>query len=493
MNIIVYILILFLAILGISDTEIVNSAFDIYLKVTSILLTITIITYLIIKRFDIFTNFSTLWFALQRFVGLTICNFPFISVNTFRKFFLIKEVMFIYTFFILITIFIIKKVKKIKFPLIFTDKILIAYCIILLLYTLLSPVNIWLKLLSLRRFIILPLIYFIGRMAVINFDKIKCCTRYTAIFTYIICIYGLIDYFFARSYIYRKLFSVDEYFSKQVLAGFIPAQWTTGDIMQGGIFTDYTFGVLPRFVTTFIEPTTLGSFLAFVFLFAVFGKGVINIKPLWIKHLLNLMLLLCIVLTFSKGAFTILLFGSAYILNQNKKIPKLIRKGYFYSVIGILCIGITLILVSRSGASAHINGLRTGIISSITHPFGLGLGNAGNFANLLGDNTGESIGTESAIGSMLGQLGIIGFIPYLLFIISSIKTLSKRPLSHSNLYIVMAGAFLGYSINSLFTDSALGVTGNFYYFLFTGLLITQIILVNKKRSKNNEKNVIYNT
>lgn len=492
MNFLIYILLLFLTVFGIMDNEIIASYFDVYLKIICIFLAIGLISYFIIKKFDLFVNFSTLWFGLQRFVGLAICNFSFISVDTFRNFFLIKEVLFIYAFLLLFVRFIMRKIKKIKFPLITTDKILILYCIILLLFTAFSPVNIWLKLLSLRRFIILPLIYFIGRMAMLNFDKIKCSVKYTAIFAYIICIYGLIDFFYARLYIYRHLFNVDEYFYKQVLAGFIPIQWTFGDVLQGGIFVDYTFGVLPRFITTFIEPTTLGSFLAFVLLFATFGKGIINIKPVWIKHLLNLMVLFCIALTFSKGAFTILLFGSAFILYKNKKIPKIIRKGYFYSVIGILVLGITLILASGSGASAHINGLKTGLISAITHPLGLGLGNAGNFANLLGDNDGESVGGESAIGSMLGQLGLIGFIPYLIFIISLVKTLSRNE-HYSNLSIVMSGAFLGYAINSLFTDSALGVTGNFYYFLFAGLFITQAILYEKKGNKLNEKDVIYNT
>ncbi len=496
----IYVVLLFLIFLGILDIEIISSSVDIYLQITSIILVILTISFLIIKKFDFFVNFSTLWFGLQRFIGLIICNFKFISVSVFKKFFLVKEVIFLYAFVLLLVHFIVRKLKKISFPLIFADKILIVYCLLLLLYTLFSSVNIWLKLLSLRRFITLPLLYFVGRIAIINFKEIKNCIKYTILFAYSICIYGLIDYFWARTYIYEYLFNIEEYFSKQVLVGFIPINWTFGDIMKSGVFTDYTFGTLPRFVTTFIEPTTLGSFLAFVFLFSVFCKKLINIKPLWIKYLLNLMLLFCLILTFSKGALTILLIGSAFILNYNKKIPKIIRKTYLYSVFVIIIGGIFIILTLNIGASAHINGLKTGILSAIKCPLGLGLGNAGNFANLVGNNVEDTVGGESAIGSMLGQLGFCGFIPYLLFIINLIISLVKKVNSNDKMiFITMAGAFLGYSINSLFTDSALGTTGNYYYFLFSGMLISQVILFNKKEAllngrKHDEKeDAIYNT
>ena len=492
MNLAIYIFLLFCLITGCSDFNIISSLCDVFIRLIFLIISILFISYSIIKKFDIFINFSTLWFAFQRYIGLIMCNYSFISINTFKNFFLLKDIFFIYSFFILLILFLMRKIKKVKLPLLETDKFLILYCILLLLYTLFSTTNIWLRLLSLRRFIILPLVYFIGRMAIINFNKIISCLKYTIIFTYVICIYGLIDYFFARTYIYQHLFNVYDYFNKQVLAGFIPIQWLGDDVMRGGIFIDYTFGEFPRFITTFIEPTTLGSFLAFVLLFAVFQKDIIKIKPIWIKHILNMMLFLSILLTFSKGAFTILLFGSAFILNYNKRIPKIIRSGYFYSVIAVFGIGITLILLSASGASAHINGLKTGLMSAITHPLGLGLGNAGNFANLLGDNNTESIGGESAIGSMLGQLGFVGFTPYLLFVIFLIKTLSKK-IQNSSLFIVIAGAFLGYSVNSMFTDSALGVTGNFYYFLFAGLFVSQAILFEKKGYKYHEKSFIHNS
>lgn len=502
MSLIIYTFFLLSIIIGLTDLT-GNPFFNIVFKLTLTFFSILTISYFIIKKFNLLINFITIWFGLQRFVGLILASIPVITVETFRTFFLIKEILFIYIFIILFTLFIFGKIKvKLQSP----DIFLIYFCFILITYVMMSKVNIWLTLLSFRRFIMLPLIYFIGRLAVINIKQLKQSLKFTLLFTYVICLFGLIDYFGARHFIYQILFNVNEYFNKQVMAGFIPIQWTFGDVMKGGIFIDYTFGELPRFVSTYLEPTTLGSFLSFVLLYSIFCNDILKIpqikgfKKCYISFIINALLFLCIILTFSKGAFTILLCGSSFILYFNKKIPLLLRKTFLIGVYtGIIIVISYLLLMNNSGASSHIIGLKTGLFSAITHPFGLGLGNAGNFASLDDNSSSESVGGESAVGSMLGQLGLLGFIPYLLFIIMSIKkliygfnTCKNRDLLLSNLYITTAGAFLGYAINSLFTDSANGVTGNFYYFLFLGLFLSQ--LVNKRKGINkNEKTTIHYT
>ena len=177
----------------------------------------------------------------------------------------------------------------------------------------------------------------------------------------------------------------------------------------------------------------------------------------------------------------IILCGSSFILYFNQKIPLLYRRTFLIGVYASIALTITFLLLTNSGAAAHIDGLKTGILSGLEHPFGLGLGNAGNFTSFDDNASTESVGRESMIGTMLGQIGLIGFIPYLMFIITSISALVKGYILNKNknielakLSLATAGAFLGYTINSMFTDSASGVTGNFYYFLFLGLVITQL-------------------
>ena len=103
---------------------------------------------------------------------------------------------------------------------------------------------------------------------------------------------------------------------------------------------------------------------------------------------------------------------------------------------------------------AHIDGLKTGILSGLEHPFGLGFGNAGNFTSFDDNASTEAVGKESMIGTMLGQTGLIGFIPYLMFIITSIYSLVKGYISNKNknlelakLSLTTAGAFLGYTLS----------------------------------------------
>lgn len=483
MSILIYIVVLFSIILCLSSIS-GNPFIDITCNITLGFISILILSYLIIKKFNLLINFITLWFGLQRFIGLILASIPIITVETFRGFFLIKEILFIYIFIILFSLFLLKKIK-IKFQ--DADTFLISFCIILICYVIFSNVNIWLTLLSLRRFIMLPLVYFIGRLAVVNIKQLKNSLNFTILFTYSICIFGLIDYFGARKYIYQMLFNVNEYFMKQALAGFIPIQWASGNIMKGGIFTDYTWGEIPRFITTYIEPTTLGSFLAFSLLYSIFCSSFVSItkikgiKHSFIKFIINFLVFLCIILTFSKGALMIILCGSSFILYFNQKIPLLYRRTFLIGVYASIALTITFLLLTNSGAAAHIDGLKTGILSGLEHPFGLGLGNAGNFTSFDDNASTESVGRESMIGTMLGQIGLIGFIPYLMFIITSISALVKGYILNKNknielakLSLATAGAFLGYTINSMFTDSASGVTGNFYYFLFLGLVITQL-------------------
>ena len=115
--------------------------------------------------------------------------------------------------------------------------------------------------------------------------------------------------------------------------------------------------------------------------------------------------------------------------------------------------------------------------------FGLGLGNAGNYME--GSST-ESIGAESAVGNTIAQIGIIGYMPYLLFlfftiqkVIKDYKNIEVTDSLFAKYILTTLGLFIGYSINSLFTESALGVTGNLYYFLFLGINITLIEKIKK--------------
>ena len=490
MNILVYFFLLFLIILGITNTEIVSSTFDMYLKISSIFVAITCISYLIIKRFDIIINLLTLWFGLQRFIGLILSNIPIITIETFRIFFLLKEGIIVIIFLFLFILFLVGKIKIIMLPL---DKILIIFCLYLILNLFLSDGNFWVKVLALRRFIMLPIMYFIGRLALISFDKFKNTIKYTKLFALIICLYGAMDYFGLRTWLYTTIMDIYSFFVKQALAGFIPFSWFGDNVYATGIFTEYSWGMpIPRFLTTFLEPTTLGSFLTIVLLFSVFcGRHLVllkikNVPQIYLQIITNIFLAICLFLTFSKGALVILFCASSFIVHFNKKVPLFIKKAFTFLVSFFILGSIAFLLISNSGASEHITGLKTGILTGLNHPLGLGLGNAGNYASLVIDGP-RAPGAESGIGTLFAQLGIIGASIYIGFVVytfknvlSLCKSIYKSNPTITQFAIVTLGCFCGYIINSLLTESAWGLTGNLYYFLFLGIIIS---LMSKKYKK----------
>lgn len=498
MNIIIFITLLFFIIFGINDLELISSSFDIYLKFISIAISIAIISIVTIKRFDIMVNLLTLWFGLQRFIGLIMSGIPIFTLATFRNFFLLKEGIIIIIFFFLIIFFLIGKIKVTLFT---QDKILILFCLYLVFDLFLAKGDFWVKLLALRHFIMLPLMYFIGRLAIISFHKFKKTIKFTKAFALIICFYGFLDYIGLRSWLYTVLMDIYTFFVKQALVGFIPVSWLGDNPHETGIFIEYSWGVpIPRFLSTFLEPTTLGSFLAVILLYSVFcGKYLTllklkNIPQIYQQIISNLFLTICLFLTFSKGALIIIFSASSFIINFNKKIPSIIKKAFTFSVIFFILGSILFLLITNSGASEHINGLRTGILAGITHPLGLGLGNAGNYASLVIDGP-RAPGAESGIGTLFAQLGIIGASIYLSFIIfifknvlSLCKAIYKTNQALVQFTIVTLGSFCGYFINSLLTESAWGLTGNMYYFLFLGIIISLIAKQYKKEQKINDKN-----
>ena len=456
-----------------SVPDVLNLSF----KIMTVVFLLLSFTFCIIKKFPLIINFLTLWFGFQRFIALALAGVSAFTYEIIRNFFLVKEVLFLYILAVLIIarLFMREKVKLIK-----VDYYAALFVLIIVIYSMLSNIPIWLKLLSLRRLLMLTAVYFVGRFCIINSNSVKNVIKYIIYFAYGICIWGLIDYFFLRNYLYNEIFNLSEYINKQVAAGFMSAAWFSKltNILDSGHFTEYAWGIpIPRLVSTFLEPTTLGSFLAFATLFSIFAFNILPF-PRKMKNILSIMLFVSLVLTFSKGALLIFFCGASFIIFFNKKISYNIRLIILWLTYGVISLIMLKLFVMGSGAMAHINGLSSGFYSALLHPFGIGLGNAGNFIFLLPSNeSAQAIGCESAVGALLAQTGFLGTGALFLFYFVAIKQLINSYFFTDNkvlasFYVTTAGCLVGYIINSFFTDSANGLTGNFYYFLFLGIMIS---------------------
>jgi hypothetical protein len=121
---------------------------------------------------------------------------------------------------------------------------------------------------------------------------------------------------------------------------------------------------------------------------------------------------------------------------------------------------------TAEGASTHLRGLTSGLEEMLDDPLGRGLGATGNWGRTVG------AGNESTVGVIAAQTGVIGFALYVAFFAAVIASLvyvawGRKGLS-SDLPLVLAGAMLGLFIVSWVSESASGLLGNAFYYLFAG-------------------------
>lgn len=179
----------------------------------------------------------------------------------------------------------------------------------------------------------------------------------------------------------------------------IPAQWL--EPIWGGI---------PRMVSTFFDPVNWGHFLVF----ALFTF--IPTKKSWGDWLLASLIVMCIALSFCKGAWLqmAVMVGILYV-----NVPKWLK------LIGLAMIPLVVYIAAgfHDGIANHQMGLENAI-KTITL-FGYGLGNVGNVA-IIFNELFQPLIFDSYVGAVIGQLGFVGFscwiLGWLVLIINVMKT-----------------------------------------------------------------------
>ena len=163
------------------------------------------------------------------------------------------------------------------------------------------------------------------------------------------------------------------------------------------MFYDGISGDLVRNVSTFLDPINLGHFLVFAIIYFWYGKRT--------HFIFLLVLLLALVLTLSKGAFLQLVL-CVFILERNR-FPCWLFYGGLLATLPLLYWA----SMHHAGIAAHLHGLKV----AFTHFtfLGEGLGAVGNQAILFKGATALDI-FDTFIGSVVGQLGLLGIVLWLL-------------------------------------------------------------------------------
>lgn len=464
------------------------------------------------RRPALFAGVLVLWFAVQRLAVALVA--PHVEADTVRLLVTYKEGFY----FILIASAAVTFGRRLRegspapTPLMLADVLALALLVLLGVAFLVSSSDLSPKLTYGRRLAAPLLLYLGGRLLVPDRGQLMAALRLLVAVGLAVAAFGLVERFLLGTGFWRHTVDALTFYGKLAEGGLLPSDWVRS--FQGvpeGIFSAFPVGVpVRRLVSTFLEPTTLGAFLAFVLLLVLFVPGLVTEKRGALWYGASLTLAVAVAATVSRGAMEIVLIGGAGVVVagfwKRKRLSPL-REGALLAAIGALLLA-SLLVTSLSfsqfpnrraqiqdvlsvgvisgfpgykapppdpnaidvGVRTHVNGLSSGIEKMLQEPLGVGLGAAGGWSQA------PEVGSESAVGTVAAQLGVLGLGLWAVFHLVLVVSLAAYGLRerragdgvNAALLLTLAAALGGLTFTAIFSESASGLLGNAMYFLFAG-------------------------
>ncbi|ADY29185.1 hypothetical protein [Cellulophaga lytica] len=223
-------------------------------------------------------------------------------------------------------------------------------------------------------------------------------------------------------------------------------------------FGNYDF--ILRYTPLVNDPVRAGYWYVCFIMFILF-----IIRKITIKLFLLPILLVLLVLTWSKGAIIfIVLIGVYYFLFKKK-----MQNTAYLFFIGTLSLMIYLSGILKTSAAIHVLGLKIPFEQSfgLRYLFGNGLHKAGNMGRLEGEHWMESVsrGAESLVGTYFYAFGLIGFLLYSRLHIIYIKKFN------SNGFFVVSSILISSFFISFLQEGQYNVFQIFPFLLFSFFVI----------------------
>jgi hypothetical protein len=407
-----------------------------------------------------------IWLSLQRFALATFS--PTLDAEQLRALLAFKELFFPMLGVILLP-HLIDRVRKGKGWIRAVDLLALAFGALVVVGLLLSPAPVDDRILYARRLAVLPLVYVAARLLPWHRLSFQVVLMMVTIAGVLLSVFGIAERFWLEGPLWREMVPAAYYYHLSGLAG-LTAPGT--DFPVDGlprVFYDFTTSNPERrLVSTFLEATTLASFLAISALITVSAHR-LTPRVLVVAGTIAA----ATFLTLSKAGIAVLLFGMAYLIGA-RLLRRLRDPAWMLSMAvglaGALLVVATALQTSgvRTGALRHFQGLVQGIESAAVNPLGLGLGVGGGFGEGL-------LGSESTFGVLLVQLGVPGLAIWTLWVVCLAYVCAQygRGDAASRLTGPAIGvALIGFFGTASLTESAGGLVGNWIYAFAAGALIT---------------------
>ncbi|NRG30018.1 hypothetical protein HRF69_23280, partial [Bacillus circulans] len=227
---------------------------------------------------------------------------------------------------------------------------------------------------------------------------------------------------------------------------------------------------LRRMVSFFLDPILLGHNITFILtitLYCTFNKTFIFNK--YAMLFINIILFTGLILTMSKGAIMAFVITMLLYL-KNRKTTKWLYYILLFSTVLFVSMFIKYSLNNGLAGASHFNGLTANLTSIFTNPMGVGLGFAGNMARYGHNNHADLIAGESYIGTVIGQMGLVGIIILILFIKYIVKY-GKKNINNdlfNTINKAIVAVLIGNLVSSSMSESVISLTGSGMLFILFG-------------------------
>ena len=337
-----------------------------------------------------------------------------------------------------------------------------------------SSPSLFVSIASFRELLMIYVFFMLGRLMYYYGIDILQMIYFAVVLSGMEVLFGLIEYNYPQ-YFWNKIFHIIDY--TKVKTGTFPKLEPLSGLPTN--YFTYKDGERVRRLVAFNgEATSLSRFLGTI-IATLMTLGERNKKTILIIGFL----LLGLLFTNARGG---LLFPIVIVLLFFLRLVKGLAIPIIIPLMYFMLFHSSSFNVSSANNQRHLHGLTKGIANAFKYPTGRGLGATGQMAaTYTGDvrHADEDFVSESFVGCIGAQLGLVGLAAFLLFVIIVITQLclflfsSQYELNY--LVLTSCALFTTVMLTSLFSNSAVSAISAFVTFILTGYTY-QFIQVTKE-------------